>query len=136
MHDIRDRILQIIGVAAAVAFGTFTILAWQDARQATQQSIQANIQSNQANTFAFAAFCAQVPPDNDASSLDHSHLLSDNARLTMRVDHAISLSTVPFCERLCHGCRGVVVWDRQLLPTTLNNNNDQYNIFSIYQNFI
>jgi hypothetical protein len=52
----RDWILQIIGVATAVIFGTWSVLSWDVAKQA-------NTQSRQANALAFAAFCGQVSPN-------------------------------------------------------------------------
>jgi hypothetical protein len=50
---VRDLLLQGVGIAAAIVFGTWTVLAWQEQKQS-------NTQSTQANTFAFAAFCAQI----------------------------------------------------------------------------
>ena len=56
----RDWILQTIAVTAAVLFGAWGILSWQEARQA-------NLQAAQANTVAFAALCAQMGPNNAVS---------------------------------------------------------------------
>ena len=49
----RDLILQVIAVATAVIFGTWSVLSWDVAKQA-------NAQSRQANALAFAAFCGQL----------------------------------------------------------------------------
>jgi len=56
---VRDWLLQVLAFAAAIVFGTWSILGWQEAKQA-------NIQSSQANTLAFAAFCGQAPPTNES----------------------------------------------------------------------
>ncbi|KAK3367906.1 hypothetical protein B0H63DRAFT_87605 [Podospora didyma] len=69
-HDVPERIatwlFQTLAFAAAIIFGTWTILGWQEARVANQQSSQANLQSSQANLLALAAFCSQQSSD-DAS---------------------------------------------------------------------
>ena len=61
---LRDWILQTLGFAAAVVFGTWTILAYNEAKQA-------NAQSTQANALAFAAYCAQLPASENVSYLGH-----------------------------------------------------------------
>ena len=65
LEDIRDWMLQSIGVVAAIIFGTWTILAWEVAKQA-------NVQSVQSNTLAFAAVCAGLasePSDESVSQM-------------------------------------------------------------------
>lgn len=54
VEDIRNWMLQTIGVAAAVIFGAWTVLAWE--------------LTNQANVLALAAVCAQLPSDNTVSA--------------------------------------------------------------------
>jgi len=55
---LRDWVLQTLGFAAAVVFGTWTILAYNEAKQANAQSLQAN-------SLAFAAYCAQLTPTDN-----------------------------------------------------------------------
>ena len=57
---LRDWVLQSLGFTAAIIFGTWTVLAYNEAKQA-------NLQSVQANSLAFAAFCAQVSPSDTVS---------------------------------------------------------------------
>jgi len=57
---LRDWVLQTLGFAAAVVFGTWTILAYNEAKVANTQSIQAN-------ALAFAAYCAQLSPSDNVS---------------------------------------------------------------------
>lgn len=45
--------VQIVGLAAAIIFGTFSVLSWKDAQAA-------RIQAETANTLALAAICAQI----------------------------------------------------------------------------
>jgi hypothetical protein len=45
--------IQVMGLAAALIFGTFSILSWIDAQQAKAQA-------NAANIIALAAMCAQL----------------------------------------------------------------------------
>ena len=62
LEVVRDWMLQSIGVAAAIIFGTWTILAWEVAKQANLQSVQSNI-------LAFAAVCAQLPSESSDESV-------------------------------------------------------------------
>lgn len=57
--------LQVVGLAAAIAFGVFSILSWTTAQDAKQQANTANQQATAANLLALAALCGnsidQVP---------------------------------------------------------------------------
>jgi len=67
-------LLQVVGVAAAIAFGVFSVLCWVNsetansqadtanskAETANAQAVLANAQANTANLIAFAALCEQA----------------------------------------------------------------------------
>ncbi len=68
LEVIRDWMLQTVGVVAAIIFGTWTILAWDVAKQA-------NVQSVQSNTLAFAAVCAQLASEPGDQSVSRNVFL-------------------------------------------------------------
>ena len=51
--DLITAFIQVVGLAAAIIFGIFSVLSWKDAQAA-------KVQAETANTLALAAICAQI----------------------------------------------------------------------------
>ena len=65
--DIITAFIQIVGLAAAIIFGTFSVLSWKDAQAARTQAETANV-------LALAAICAQF-----SSQVGSSHALRNGS---------------------------------------------------------